>query len=463
MVKELPRILWVAARPPLPPPPRVHSDREEREGRDDPFLFSGGAIKSQSAIAALSSVTEIELLTFAPTDSAALEERFRRFWSGSPVSLHLLEPGRQVGALEALRRGRFQTSISIEASGLGDRLQELDWEARENLVVLDDIVFAPLLPRYGRNALFSPHDCVSEMFRSHSRIAVSLRSALRYRVLQRIAQHYETEFYHHALLTHLVTERDRILLQGVNPGARYHVAPYVDEGLRASSPPVLSYTWDVVIWANLAIPSSVRGTQAFLAAVATDPKWRHIRLALIGRVPAANAEQALGRSSLSRLEYSPYLEDERGQIRHAKITVVPDIGGSGIKSRCLGLLASRKCVACLYSQMEGIQSICDSGAVNASSPEALAARVKAVLRAGLYEGIAAEGHEIYAREFDKAVLHRKWIDMVRRALVIRDDLQGTRPLGSRAAETRNPRRNGQQSSLPAVPERVQPVRAQGET
>lgn len=441
-----PRIIWVAAKPPVPP------------------LFAGGAIRSQSAISMLSGITDVRVLTFAPRSAASdLIARSREFWSEVPVALHVIKTGERAAPLEALRRGRFQTSLSIEKSELRHRLEELNWNTRENLVVFDDIVFAPMLPHYGRNAIFSPNDCVSEMFRSHARLSDSLQGALKSWVRHRVARGYEKDFYHHALLTHLVTERDRIWLQDVNPRARYHVAPYADPGLVAATLPEASSTWDVVVWVDLAIASSLRGAQAFLAAVTADPEWRRIRVGVVGRISAVDAERRLGHSIFSRIEYSSFLEGENGQIRHARVTVVPDIGGSGIKSRCLGLLASRKCVACLYSQMEGIQGICDVGAVNAVSPPALADRVKAVLRAGMDGEVAAAGHEFYTREFSREALQHKWTVLVERALTIRDDLRSAVPGAVRPTQRQIATRRDREVPLSAARYEVEPVHARGET
>lgn len=398
--KPWPTIIWVAAKPPIPP-------------------FSGPTLKALNGIRVLSSVTKVEVVSFESTHR--LEEvtaACRAFWRGQPVTFHILAHGHRVGAVRAALARRFQSGTMVEGSRLRETLASLSWESLTSLVLFDDIVFAPLMHRYGRNALLSPHDCMSQMFWSHYRLSTSPQVALKLYLQYLIARHYEERFYHLPLLVHVVTNRDRVWLESINAGARYHVAPHADPG-DLSWETTGVYSYDLLIWANLGIDAIARSVRRFLRIAEEDAEWMSkTRTILVGRVSAEEAKSILS-DSLSLIEYAPYLEDGEGRFRQARITLVPDLGGAGIKTRCSAVLASGGCLACLYPQMEGMELACDHGAINAATLEELLFKVKTSLREGSYTDIASRGRTILETDYGSHQVRKSWLDMIQRALVIR--------------------------------------------
>ena len=397
---SFPTIIWVASRPPIPP-------------------FSGPTSKSLCGIDALTAATDMDVVTFVKKDDhAKVAYAFSSYWKDRQVRVHFVEPGQKAHPVEALVAKRFQSGITVERSALPAILERLEWNHPSRLLVFDDIVLAPFAKRYGANAILSPHDCMSEMFRSHSKLSPMGWMAIKHYMQYSIARYYEKSFYHLVLLVHVITHRDRVWLEKINPKARYQVVPNADL-LNPGFSKTEQDTWDVMVWGDLRISSIARGTREFLQAIVQDPEWSNTnRVLVVGRVPSTQAYEIIG-ESLASVAYAAYLEDDNGKIRHAKITVIPDSGGAGIKNRCVNLLSSGKCLACLYPQMEGVDKECDRGAINAGSLADLAKKIVKALREGSYHQIGEMGQLIFQQEYSLESTQRLWIEMIERALAIR--------------------------------------------
>ena len=396
--KSLPGILWVAARPPVPP-------------------FSGVTSKTLCGITALSSLTRVEVVSFVEERRREeVELRFQEYWEGRVASSHWVAYGPRKSSLQALLERRFQFGTEMESSSLMELLDRLLRESPDRLLLFDDITLAPFLARYGENAIMSPHDCMSRMFSSHLQRRPLGWEAARLLLQSRIARRYEREYYHLALLTHVITQRDRIWLEEINPRARYEVVPNADL-LNPGFSPSRPNGWDLLVWGDLRVGSILRGTKTFLRELSRFSPGEG-RTLVVGRVTEAEARGRLGEDLLSGVTYAPLLEDREGRVQHAKITVVPDDGGAGIKNRCVNILSSGKCLACLYPQMEGVERASDLGALNAMDHRDLARKVRSVLADGSWEEIASRGQEIYAREYGAEANTQAWADMVRRAALL---------------------------------------------
>lgn len=392
-------LVWVASRPPVPP-------------------FSGVVAVTLCGLTALSARADVELITYAePGQVELVEEGLRAHW-GRRVRARVLPYARAVGTAAAAAAGRFKFGYRLDMPRLVATIDALP--DRDRLLVFDDIVFAPMLAAYGPRAILSPHDCMSEMFRSHRATSGWGVGAAEKHVQYLIARRYEERYYHRALLVHLITQRDRVLMQGINPHARYHVASNEDAlnpGLSADDPP----RCDVLVWADLSVPSSSRGAREFLRSVASDPRWpRGATVVLVGRVPAERVAHYLGAPLPEGVAYSPRLEDTDGRLRHGRVFVVPDAGGAGLKNRCVNVVARGRCLACTYEQMEGIEQLSDVAAINASTPAGLAAGVRRALLSGSYARVGEAAARIYGVEYSRHRIRAQWSEMLERAAAIRD-------------------------------------------
>ena len=400
----LPKIIWVAAKPPIPP-------------------FFGAILKSVEAIKIISTVTSVDVITFVDKkNSTDISYEFEKYWAGRnyPVKLHPVKYSRTKSSFQAFIIKRFKTSVPIENSNLSEILIKLNWNSTDRLLILDDIILAPLCSRYGANAILSPHDCISEMNWSHFRHSTLNITTFKYYIRFLLARYYEKSFYHFALLIHVVTHRDRIKLQKINPRARYCVVPIGGLfGVKFDKAEKCSY--DIIVWANLGISTLAKGVKDFLHILKHKPKLlKNIKIIVVGRTSFAMAEKILGKELLSLVEYSPYLEDKNGKVMKAKITLIPDVGGQGIKSRCLSVLSSGECLACLYPQMEGIEELCDNGAINASTMEELVKKIDLALKKRMYLQISKAGQSIFNRYYNSEYIRELWVEMISRASFIRN-------------------------------------------
>jgi hypothetical protein len=410
--EPLPRIIWVAARPPVLP-------------------FSGITSKTRCGLDALLSMTDVELVTF--TDKHSLDRMVAmvyQTWGDRNIRVHALPLQPRDGGVSALFRGQFQLTTEFNREMLAAKLAELNWSDSDNLVIFDDIVLAPLAEAYGANSIMSPHDCISEMFRSHFRQLHLSASKVRKYTQFRIARRYETHYFHSALLVHVIAQRDRVWLEAINPLARYHVVPNADllnPGLICDP----SSPHDLLIWGDLTIPACAKGAREFLRHVRNNTQLSTARIFLAGKVPAETAERIMGRDCMGRVEYSPRLEDEAGRMRTGKIIVIPDIGGAGIKNRVVNVLSSGICLACLMPQMEGVDAILDRGAINAMTMLELVERTAVALADGSFARIAEEGQAIYHGVYNVEANRRLWREMLERALRIRGIGANAGELGGR--------------------------------
>jgi hypothetical protein len=397
----LQKIIWVASRPPIPP-------------------WSGALLPALSGISAASSTTEVHVVAFADeTERDAITARFHAYWREQPVTLELVPYGRRAGILRSLASRRFQLGSMLETPALRGALDRVGWSQPSRLLLFDDIVFAPLLTEFGSNAILSPHDCVSRMFLSHFRAVRCSRSAPKLYLQYLVALRYEVTYYHLALLTHFVTQRDRIAVESVNPRARCHVVSY-GEWAAVKAAGAAEQVWDVLVWVDLAIPALAQNTRDLIELAQRDPAWwSGLRVILIGRVSPSRAEHAIGEAAWKGVEYAPYLEDADGRTRQAKIVLIPDAGGTGIKSRCLSVLAAGQCLACLYSQMDGLEQVCDRGAINAFQPRQLLERIKSVLSEETFREFARVGASIFQQHYSREIVKHGWLEMIDRAIAVR--------------------------------------------
>jgi hypothetical protein len=402
------KIIWVASRPPIPP-------------------WSGALLTTLSGIHAAASATEVRVIAFADeAEREAITAAFHAYWNGQPVTLDLVPNGPRAGVARSLLRRRFQLSSMLETPALRAALYRTEWSQPSRLVVFDDIVFAPLLTEFGSNAIMSPHDCVSRMFLSHFRAVRFSRWAPKLYLQYLVALRYEAAYYHLALLTHFVTQRDRMALESINPRARCHVVSY-GEWAAVKGDRAADRVWDVLVWVDLAIPALARNTRDLIELARRDPAWwSGLNVILVGRVPPAQAEHAIGGAAWKSVEYARYLEDADGRIKRAKIVLIPDAGGAGIKSRCLSVLAAGQCLACLYSQMDGLECVCDRGAINAFQPQDLLAGIRTALRENSFPELARTGASIFQQRYSRDIVRQGWLELIERAVAVRTALQSAR-------------------------------------
>ena len=127
---------------------------------------------------------------------------------------------------------------------------------------------------------------------------------------------------------------------------------------------------------------------------------------------------------MAQVDYASRLEDNTGQPRSARIMVVPDIGGAGIKNRVVNVVSSGLCLACLLPQMEGVELLADRGAINALDMRELVDRISIALDLGDYARIASTGQALYHAHYSLDSNRRLWRALIERALSVRNTVNG---------------------------------------
>ena len=85
----------------------------------------------------------------------------------------------------------------------------------------------------------------------------------------------------------------------------------------------------------------------------------------------------------------------------------------------MNILSSGKCLAYLYSQIEGIQKACDRGAINTASLTELTASVKKAHREETWLANTQTGQAIFEHEQSANAKQQLWVNMDERAMAIR--------------------------------------------
>ncbi len=399
-MKPLPStIVWIAAHAPVPP-------------------YTGGKLKTRTALTLCAEHVHIHVITFAAQESInAVRNELTREWGSYGVAVTVLPLREGSNSITALRHRKLLTTTRLPLEEVLEQMKQLGGTCETGLVILDDIALAPMLSYCGMHTLFSPHDCISAMeLSSLHQMAVGPRWLRQY--LQYIVSlHYERTYYHNSLLVHLVTDRDRKNLLDVNAACRCHVVPYRDDSVTRSNARD-KFTHDVVIWTDLNRDGLLQGTIGFVRE-ALRGSLNERKVLIVGKVTSQEALQKLRTTIPSNWEYSRLLEDDQGAFRYGRVTVVPDIGGAGIKSRILNVISRGDCVAALYEQMSGIDGLADVGALNSFSMNGLVKLVERALDDGSWEQIGLTGQAMLDEEMNETVLRRKWLDMIVRAMTIK--------------------------------------------
>lgn len=397
----LPTVVWIASRPPVLPAEGITST-------------------STGALRALSGVTRVRLVTFADHKNiAATHRHLSRDWPGldaAPVVVSRRPPS---SSLSAAARGQFRLSFSYSTPAFDDSMSKIEWWRPDRLLVFDDILLAPKCRTYGSNAILSPHDCMSALFQSHARLATSGVKWLRNKVQALVAYAHERRYYHLALLVHVVTNRDRVLLERINPLARYHVIPNPPSN-QTTSFSCQRPGFDVVVWADLRTDALISDTRTVLLRLREHVSpFRQRRIGLAGRVSTPDAARLLGPGILGGITYGQRLEDlAEGDVLRTAVLVVPDSAGAGMKNRCVDALSNGACLGCLYSQMEGLDDYQDIAAINAPTVSGLCRRIAIALEDGSYVRKAERAGMITAERRD-AGRRARWLTAIERAVDIR--------------------------------------------
>ena len=295
----------------------------------------------------------------------------------------------------------------------GELVRRLAGERRESRLLINFLSGAPLLETIsGPGVILSGHDCMSHLHAEEAKYAVGLTQRLHFRLRRMFAVNAERRYAHRAEAVHLVSDCDSRELLKINPRARTRVIPLGNDEPEPGRLRPWAGRHRQVIWGSLASGPIVTGLrQLFAAARACRPAmfdgW-----VVVGRIPEARAREILPELNEYRIEYLERVEDMTGFLAETSRLLVPDIGGTGQKTRTQDGLSHGCCVLGTPQAFRGLETdATQKPYVIADDPEALAARMASLTDADAAD-CAARAPVFFRSRCSRSMLARQWADLV---------------------------------------------------
>ena len=257
-------------------------------------------------------------------------------------TLKLLQLGRFLrGELPCL--ARYDHAIGRE------RLSEIVREHRYDVVILDLIGLAEVLPLVRHiPTVWSLNDPASLAYEVQSRSARDLWSRLYFHRLVGLARSLEKRYAKMAAAVHLVSRGEADVFFGVNPEAT--VACIRLAGQRGSGGAGRGVTarneceFDLLLLGNCAFQHIWSGALAFLSKPLAEIR----KCVGVTRVAVLGGHETPGRRReivrRSGASYVEWVSDYIGFLSKAKLVVVPDTSGTGLKNRVIDVLGFGGCL-----------------------------------------------------------------------------------------------------------------------
>lgn len=390
-MQMLPLLIITCDEPPVPP-------------------FRGHNRVIYEVIQALRESHEIHALMY-PTDQTQWES-LKAHWKDKGVNCHPLRrrlSGRHCRAVLNRLSLPTVTRDFLAETELTRKLVR----GRENARLLIDFISgAPLLRWFhGSGTVLSGHDCMSYLFQEEGRFACGHKKRFHFWLRRCFALNTERLFAHRAAKVHLVSSQDAVELQRVNPKINPAVIPL---GREQPDPAILhpiEHRWRLLIWGSLRSELIVTGLRhLFDTAVQMAPRglrgWT-----LLGRVPEREARAVLPQLATLGVNYQAEVDDLPLWLGQTRALLLPDISGTGQKTRTLDGIAHGCCVLGLGEVFRGFEADGAKAyfsadnykelATMASQVDVLATRV-----------ISHAAQELFVRQFSRPALARQWDNLL---------------------------------------------------
>jgi hypothetical protein len=252
---------------------------------------------------------------------------------------------------------------------------------------------------------------MSYLFTEEARHAGSRAKGWHFRVRRWFALNTERRFAHLAERVHLVTSHDARELRRVNPRVRTVVIP-----LGAETPdPSRLRPWTErhrrVVWGNLGSGPVLEGLRQIMAVSRTAGPHALAGWELIGRVPEAEAHRLLPELASGGLRYVERVSVMTGHLGETRLLLVPDIGGTGQKTRAQDGLAHGCCVIGLPEPFRGLEADGPPAFVCEATPEKLVRRIASLTDAEA-AGLGEAGQRRFETLCSRAALRRQWTSLL---------------------------------------------------
>ncbi len=305
-------------------------------------------------IRGLSENFEVEALVYASEEEL---EVLRTTWSDRPISFHGLSRRRGFRRTRSIWHGLSVPTMTRDFPAEAHWVRHLAQGSTGTHLLINFISGAPLLGLVaGKGVVLSGHDCMSHLHAEEAKYAVGIRQRLHFLLRRWFALNAERRFAHRAEAVHVVSESDARELKLVNPRAVTRVIPLGNE----EPDPARLFSWEVrhrrVVWGNLASGPILEGMRQLLAAARQKPKGLFDGWTVVGRIPEQIARQILPELNRHRIEYQVRVDDPTQLLAETRVLLVPDIGGTGQKTRTQDGLSHGCCVVGLPEAFRGLES-----------------------------------------------------------------------------------------------------------
>ncbi len=348
---------------------------------------------------------EIDAVVYANDDEMnALE----RHWKGRRIRFHPLTrrvAGRHVRAIvQQLSLPTVTRDFDREET----LVKLLARPARNPRLLVHFITGAPLLERFdGRGIVLSGHDCMSHVYLEEARHARNWPTRLKFLIRRRFARVAERRHAHRAERVHLVSQQDVVEFKRVNPRIHGEVVPLGTEAPNTAQLQPFAERRQSVIWGTLGDELILAGLRRLLAAAIRSHPTLLRGWVLLGRIPESEARVLLPDLDRLGLIYQPHAANLTTFLGATRLLLLPDVGGSGQKTRTLDGLAHGCCAMGLPIAFRGIETSPDPAYLQASTHGELLDKL-ASLSDVAAERSAARGRQLFLDEFDRPVLARRW-------------------------------------------------------
>jgi hypothetical protein len=351
---------------------------------------------------------ELDLLVYGDSNHG---EALKRQWPQDNVRFHFLQRRHAFKAPRALLSNLSIPTVSrdfVAEAALVEKLRK-----RDSRLLINFISGAPLLNRYnGSGVVLSGHDCMSHFFQQERRYAKKLKDKLVTGLRERFARNAESKYAHLAACVHVVSDLDAAELKRVNPRVKTAVIP-----LGRSAPPQetikpWTHRTDNMIWGSLETQPILSGVRAILNQALRVSPHIFADWLLVGRVPSSVANKLLPELDLLRIKYCERLDDLPTALGNTRVLLVPDLAGTGQKTRTLDGLASGCCVAGFPEAFRNIGPLEEANPfLVANSPEDLIEKLRQQFETEA-EKRGDRGRQLYQTSFASDALYVKWANLL---------------------------------------------------
>lgn len=351
---------------------------------------------------------ELDLLVYGNQGD---RDSLKQEWPKDNVRFHFLKRRDAFKAPRALVSNLSIPTVSRDFPAEAALVAKL--RKPDSRLLINFISGAPLLQWYhGSGVVLSGHDCMSHFYRQERQHATKLKQRLVTILRERFARNAESRYAHLAACVHVVSDLDAAEFKRVNPRVRTTVIPLGRGAPAQESIKPWKNRTNNLIWGSLETQPILSGVKSLLKTALRVAPNVFAGWMLVGRIPSSVANEILPEMSLLRIIYSERVQDLPNVLGTTKVLLLPDLAGTGQKTRTLDGLASGCCVVGFPEAFRNIGAMAqDESYVLANTPDDLIERLTKLSEPEA-EIKGDKGRKLYQRSFASDVLFTKWFDLL---------------------------------------------------